>query len=81
MVNSINDNKFIFSKDTGKMCVVYSKNNNIEIISVNNTNEIIYEFFSSLLSRYQISSEESMKDGYFVFNDVNLLYCKWHKKV
>lgn len=81
MVNSINDNKFIFSKDTGKMCVVYSKNNNIEIISVNNTNEIIYEFFSSLLSRYQISSEESTKDGYFLFNDVNLLYCKWHKKV
>lgn len=81
MVNSINDNKFIFSKDTGKMCVVYSKNDNIEIISVNNTNEIINEFFSSLLSRYQISSEESTKDGYFLFNDVNLLYCKWHKKV
>ena len=81
MVNSINDNKFIFSKDTGKMCVVYSKNNNIEIFIVNNANEIINKFFSSLLSRYQISSEESMKDGYFVFNDVDLLYYKWHKKV
>ena len=37
-----------------------------EIMIGNNTNEIINELFSSLLTRYQISLETSMKGSLFV---------------
>ena len=41
--------------------------------------EVIQEFFKSLLSRYQISLETSMKGSNFVFDYVDFLYCKYHK--
>ena len=42
-------------------------------------NEIIEELFESLLNRYQIGLEISMKGSDFIFDCANLLYCKCHK--
>lgn len=40
---------------------MHSKSDNMEIVTGENTDEIINEVISSLLRRYQISFEESMK--------------------
>lgn len=39
-------------------------------------NEIIKEYFVSMLCSYQINLEESMKDSEFVFGYVDGLHCK-----
>ena len=44
-----------------------------------NPDETIEELFDSALSRYQISLETQMKESDFIFDCVNLLYCKCHK--
>ena len=36
--------------------------------------EVIEELFQSILSRYQIGLEKSMKDSEFVFDCIHLLY-------
>ena len=41
--------------------------------------EVIEELFQSILSRYQIGLEKSMKDSEFVFDCIHLLYQKYHK--
>ena len=56
---------------------MHSKSDNIEII-INKADEII-ELFQSLLSRYQIGLETSMKGSDFVFDCVNSLYYKCQK--
>ena len=53
-----------------------SKSDNIETMIGNNTNEIINEMFSSVLTRYQIGLETSVKGRDFVFNDVDKLDLK-----
>ena len=45
----------------------------------NNTDEIINELYHSLLHKYQISLEESMKGSDFVFDHINGLYCRCSK--
>ena len=47
----------------------------------NETDEIIEELFESLLQRYPEGLEKSMRGSEFVFDSVNLLYSKLHKKV
>ena len=42
--------------------------------------EVIEELFQSLVSRYQIGLETSMKGSDFVFDCVHLLYHKCHKR-
>ena len=52
-----------------------------------NANEVVNEVLESLLSRYQICLEATMKERErerererdFVFDSVQLLYCKCHK--
>ena len=44
-----------------------------------NANEAVNELFESLLSRYQIGFETSMKGSCFIFDSVQLLYYKCHK--
>ena len=56
------------------------KSDNIEIMINDEADEVIKELFDSLQNRYQ-NNFESVKGGYFVFDYVNLLYCKCHKKV
>ena len=58
---------------------MHSKSDNIELISYDNANEIIEEIFESLISRYQVGLESLMKESNFVFDLVQLLYCKLHK--
>ena len=38
------------------------------------TDQIIEEFFKSLLQRYQEGLEESMKGSEFIFDSVNILH-------
>ena len=48
-------------------------------MSYDNANEIVNELFESLLSRYQICLETSMRGCDFIFDSVQLLYYKCHK--
>ena len=58
---------------------MYWKSDNIEAMTYYNANEVIEEIFKSLLSRYQIGLETSLKGSHFVFDSVQLLYYKCHK--
>ena len=42
-----------------------------------NANEVVNEFFESLIARYQIGLETSMRGSEFKFDSVQLLYCKY----
>ena len=54
MENSINNgNQFQSSKGSDEICAMRTKSNNIAIIMGNETDEIIKEFFESLLQKYQ----------------------------
>ena len=71
--------KFISSKDTDEKGVMHSKSDNIEIMIYTKADEVIEERFVSLLNRYQIWLETSMKSSDFIFHCVNLLHYKFHK--
>ena len=58
--------------------VMQSKNGNIEFMLYDNANEVVDEFFESLLSRYQSALETSMRGSDFIFDSVQLLYYKYH---
>ena len=51
----------------------------IEIMIGNKTDETIEKLFEFLLKKYQNSLEEWLKRSKFVFDSVDLLYCKLHK--
>ena len=53
---------------------MHSKTDNREIIVGKETDKAIKELFESLLSKYQIGLEESMKGSKFVFNCVDLIF-------
>ena len=61
-------------KDNDEERDMHSKSDNIEIMMNDKADEVIEELFKSLLSRYQIGLETSMKGGEFVFDCVHLLY-------
>ena len=48
---------FMSSKDNDEECVMHSKNDKIEIMVNDKTDEVIEELFKSLHSRYQIGLE------------------------
>ena len=48
-------------------------------IDYDNANEVVNEIFESLLSRYQIGLETSMRGSDFIFDSIQLLYYKCHK--
>ena len=52
---------------------MHTKGNNIEIMVVSETDEIIEEIFRFLLQRHQERLEESMKGSEFIFDSVHLL--------
>ena len=73
---------FISSKDSDETSTLRTKNNNIEIMMGNETDEIIEKHFESLLQKYQEGLEESMKRGSeFIFDSVDLLYYHLQKQV
>ena len=45
----------------------------------NETNKIINELFESLLTRYQLALEESMKGSNFVFDSIDGMHYKCNK--
>ena len=51
----------------------------VEFMSCDNGNEVVNELFKSLLSRYQITLETSMRGSDFILDSVQLLYCNYHK--
>ena len=67
------------SKYTSEIRNMKSNSDNNQIMEGNETNEIIEELFDSLLQKYQIGLEESMKGSKFTFDKVNLLHSKCHK--
>ena len=54
--------------------VMHSKSNNIEFMIYNNTDEVIQEHLKSVLNRYQIGLETSIRVTDFVFDCVHILY-------
>ena len=69
----------ISSKDVDKERVMHSRSNNIKFMSYYNANEVVNELFESLLSRYQVGLEISMRGIDFIFDSVQLMYYKCHK--
>ena len=65
--------------DNDEECEMRSKSDNIEIMTNNETDEVIEQLFESLKKRYHNKLEESMKCSEFVFDYVHLLYYKCHK--
>ena len=70
---------FISSLDTGKICTMDSKSDNVEIMMGNEADDIIKELFESFKKRYQEGLETKMKGSQFVFESVDLLYYSLHK--
>ena len=67
------------SKGTDEERLMHSNTDNIEIMINEKPDKVIGEHFESLLSRYQIWLETSMKGSSFIFDHVHLLYYKCHK--
>ena len=65
---------FISSKDSDGTCNMHTQSNNIEIMVGSETDEIIEEFFKSLLQKYQEELEEPMRGSEFTPDSVNLLH-------
>ena len=70
---------FLPSKDSNETRTMHTKIDNIEIMTGNETDEIIEKLFKSLLQKYQEGLEKSMKQREFIFDSVDLLYYKFHK--
>ena len=65
---------FMSSKDSEETHTMHTKSHNVEIIMGSETDEIIKEFFKSVLQKYQKGLEESMKGSEFVFDSADLFY-------
>ena len=63
---------FIPSKGVDDERVMYSTSNNTEFMTSDSTNDVVDELFESLLSRYQIGVETSMRRSKFIFDSVQL---------
>ena len=69
----------MLSRSNDEERVIHFKSDNIEIMTNNKANELIEELFQSLLSRYQIGLETSMKCNDFILDSVHILYQRCHK--
>ena len=59
--------------------VLHSESDNIEIMINDKPDEVIEGLSQSVLSRYQISLEKTVKGSSFIFDYVHLLYYKCHR--
>ena len=66
---------FIAGNDTDEERVMHLNSDNIETIINDKADGVVEEHFQSLLSKYQIELETSIKDSDFVFNCVHFFYC------
>ena len=58
---------------------MHSNSGNIKLTPDNDANDVIDKLFKSVRSIYQENLETSMKESYFIFDSVQLLYHKYHK--
>ena len=58
---------------------MHSKSNDKEFIISDNTNDIVDDFFESLLSRYLSCLETSIRVSDFIFDSVQFLLSKCNK--
>ena len=58
---------------------MHSKSDNIEIMINEKADKVSEKRFESLLNRYHIGLETSMRRSDFIFDCVHLLYHKCHK--
>ena len=58
---------------------MHLRNGNMEFMSYDNVNEVVDELFESLISRYQIGLETSMRGSDFIFDSVQRLYYECQK--
>ena len=58
---------------------MHSKSNKTGFMTYDNVNDVVDGFFKSLVSKYQIGLETSMRGYNFIFNSVQQLYYKCHK--
>ena len=65
--------KLMSSNDSNKKHLIYHKNNNKEIMTGLDTDEIIEKLFNLLLRMYQVGLEQSLKGGVFCF--IMLINC------
>ena len=64
---------FISSIDSDEICTMHTKSDNIHIMMVSETDDIIKKLFESILQRYQEELEEKLRESEFVFDSVDLL--------
>ena len=67
---------FMSSKDNGNKRLMNSKSDNKEIMIDNEVDEIMNQIFSSLLHRYYIDLEDSIKESDFFFDYIDGLHHK-----
>ena len=56
------------SAESNQIRMMYSKSDSSIVMIVNDTHKIIQELFDSLLEKYQISLEQSVKGRSFIFD-------------
>ena len=66
-------------KDSDEVRTMYTKSDNVNIMTGSDTNDVIDGLFKSYLGRYQSGLEESMRESEFAFDWVNELHYKLHK--
>ena len=67
------------SKYNDEGLVMHSKSDNIAIMINDKEEKVTEELFESLLNRYQIGLETSVRGSDFIFDYIHVLYYKCHK--
>ena len=72
---------FVSFTDANETCDMYTKSDNITIMSGIETGDVINELFNTLRRRYQEGLQTKMKGSSFTFERIDLLEYHLHKKV
>ena len=59
--------------------IMYTRSDNIEIMFGDDNDDIIEQFFESLLQKYEENLQNKMRGSEFEFDSVNFLYCDFNK--
>ena len=70
---------FISSLGADEYREMYTKSDNVEIMSGTETSDVINELFKSFFRKYQEELQTKMRGSNFTFERVNLLYYHLHK--
>ena len=70
---------FISLKDGEEEGVMHLSSGNIKFTPYGDANDVVDELFESLRSKYQLNLEISMRRSDFIFNLVQLMYCKCYR--